>query len=166
MKKKLPARWLLLVPAVFGAFAMAAVACGGDSEAGSDEDYVKAVCQAGSRLEERSADLEAELEQIMADADSETEGLAEVLELTAPLISDFANDLEKANPPADVEEFHEQLVDAFKSIARLTEDGDVEAYLEQSEDAFANFEPPRAIQDRLNAVAANISECGDSDFFD
>ena len=149
---------------MFAGFALAAVACGGDGGPGSDEEYVKAVCQAVNRSVERSAEIEDEIDEIMAGADNEDEALEEVFKLTAKPISDFANDLAKAKPPADMKEFHDQVVDAFKTHAKQLEDGDREA-LVRSAGAFDFLEPPQAIQDRLNAVAANTSECDDSDFF-
>ena len=156
--------WLLLVLAMSAAFGLAAIACSDDDEAGSDEDYVKAVCQATSRFVERSADFDDEVAQIMADADNEAEGRAKVLELTVEPVSDFANDLEKANPPADVKEFHDQVVGDWKALAKAQEDGDLEAYGEAA-DGFTDFEAPQAVRDRLNAVAASNSECADGGFF-
>ena len=43
-------------------------------------------------------------------------------------------------------------------------DGDVEA-LEASVGAFEALDVSESVQNRLNAVAANISDCADGDFF-
>ena len=166
MKNHLRSKRLLLAPTMFALFAFVLAACGGGSASGtgSDEDYVKAVCKAGAKFEERLEDVETEADEIMTDAENVTKALEEMLSLFAEPFADFANDLAKANPPADVKATHDQLVDALKAMGKQLADGDLAA-LEETGEALDQFEPSQAIKDRLELVAAGVSECEGNDFF-
>ncbi len=165
MKILTPTKWLLLIPAMFAAFVLTAVACGGsDGGDGSDEGYVKAVCKAANKFEAALDDAEEDAEETMEDPDNVAKALEEVMKLMSKPFSDFADAMDDANPPADVKDTHDQMVTAIKSMAKQLEDGDLAALEEQS-DALEDFEPSQSIKDRLSAVAADTSECKDSDFF-
>jgi hypothetical protein len=155
-----------MIPAMLATFALVAAACGGGGGGGtgSDEDYVKALCKAFSNFDERTEAAQSDADEIMADTDNVAQALEDVLKLMSEPFSDFADELDKANPPADMKEAHDGLVDTLKVLAKQLEDGDLAA-LEESGDAFASFEPSQDIQDRIEGVAENIPECSDSEIF-
>lgn len=93
-------------------------ACGGDDDPESDEDYVKAVCGALSTFETKQGELSATA------ATANPEDLAEDFE---KLIRDLGNDLGEANPPADVKEAHESVVNALDEAADAVEEGGISA---------------------------------------
>lgn len=160
-------KWLL-VPAALLALVTVAAACGGDDDgggAGTDESYVKGVCQAFEKfnddMDEAFTDLEEKFAEIEDDDDFE-KVMEDAFKALAGPLKDFANDLGKVKPPADVKEYHDELVVAAKAAAEAYEKGDVEL----EEDPFEDIpEPPQDVQDRLQAVAENEPACQGLDVF-
>ena len=131
------------------------VACGGGDDAGSDEDYVKAMCESGDVFT-------AAIGAAMAAAFDDDEQAA--TEAFTEALSDWVDAIDDANPPEDAAEAHDALVDSLKQAVEALEDGDadLETAFDDIDDA---PEPPQAVQDRLAAIAADTPECTDSDFF-
>lgn len=149
--------FLGIAPIALGAALLGA--CGDDDDggsgggSGSDEDYVAAICDASKTLQE---DILASLEDIDLDAPED-----EQLEAILGPFEDFANAVEDANPPSDLEDWHGDVVDAINDMVEQLKDGNLEA-LENSEDPIGD--PPAAAAERLQAIAENNPDCAEADF--
>lgn len=137
-------------------FVAASAACGGGGAAGSDEDYVTAICEATSEL----------TDVMFAAFTSDDEEKAEEAVLNG--YEDFLAALERANPPSDMSDVHEQMVDGLDSaIETLKEEGMGGADAEAAFNALDVIEDPSAeTQERLTKVAASIEGCEGFDLFD
>jgi hypothetical protein len=147
--------FLGIAPFALGAALLGA--CGGDDDdggggGGSDEDYVRAICGATNDFQD---DLVAAFADIDPDA-SEEEGL----EALAEPFEEFANAIEDANPPSDLSDWHDGVVDAINGMVEQIKDGD--ASVLEEDDPLG--EPPADVSERLEAVAADIPECAGSVF--
>ena len=149
--------WLIVGLATLGAFALIAAACGDDDDGGggdgSDEDYVRGLCSAVSSMQ-------ADAQEAFEDFDPQSvDDIEDALETLQDVFGDFVEELEDLNPPADVSEYHDQVVEAFQAQQDLLEDGTLDA-LQQFGD-FDTPNPPQAVSDRLSAVAEDTPECDD-----
>jgi len=138
---------LIAAPVVAGTFLLAG--CGGDG-AGSDEDFVKDLCDA-------STQLESDLDTAIADASSQTDP-EKAIEALVPPLEDFVEAFKDANPPEDLEDWHEtasnQLeteVEEFKEAKSLEE-------LEGFGDSPVP-DPPAEAKSRLRTAAEDVEEC-------
>lgn len=126
-------------------------ACGGDDGGGgSDEDFISAICKAG-------ADFFADLEEV----DTEETDPSKLMESFAEPFDKFANAVEDANPPEDLETWHADAVKSLKDIVAKMEDGDVKALDSLGDSPFP--EPPAGTQERLNAIAEDNEDCQEAD---
>ena len=135
------------------------MACGGDSE-GSDEDWVAAVCKGFENFAANIEDAQEEAANLDPGGDVEEEAA----KLLADPIAQLAKDIDKANPPADLKQSHDQLVSALETAAAALKDGNF-GILDEIGDTLGNFEPPQAIRDRISAVAENTASCSDIGIF-
>jgi len=149
-----------------GTVALAAVAlvfaaCGGDDDgnggggtaSGNDKDYVAAICKAQLGFFE---DLEKAVKESTGD---ETE--AQVVEILAPALDRWVAAIRNARPPADVRDYHNEVVRvAADAVNRIKQTRSVDALdtLDSIPDA------PAAVRDRLNAVAKENADCREADF--
>jgi len=80
-------------------------------------------------------------------------------------VREFLDVIDGINPPADIEDFHDQLVGTANALLDAVESGDagVESALEELEEL---TEPSQEIQDRFEAIAAETEECADANFFE
>jgi hypothetical protein len=121
-----------------------AAACGDDDDglpsatgpAGSDEDYLRAVCIGTSKFSN------ALLSKTSA-------------EEIAAVVRDFADEMKALNPPADLEEYNTQFVAYLE--AALEEPTSLVTT--------APPEPPADARRRLAALEPTIPECKDPTFF-
>jgi hypothetical protein len=158
MTKRL--RWMALTAVAALALPLA-LACGDDDDggggggggSGSDEDYVAAICAAQVRFQEAGEDLEDEL----ADVETEEDAVDIILEPLRDLVSDF----EDANPPDDAAEYHETVVAFFQSMVDTLDEEKSIAALEELEEL---PEPPADISARLDEAAAENQDCIDAGF--
>lgn len=130
-------------------------ACGGGSSEASDEGYVKAICESNDVLEEV---IGAAIAAAFAgDEEPDTDEMASAFEK-------WLDALEDANPPSDMEQYHDALVDGVREAvdALKSGDGDFESIFDGIEEP---EEPPQEILDRLNAAAETVSECEDMELF-
>lgn len=152
---------LLLVVGVFAA----ACGGGGGGGAGTDESYVKAMCEAFRKFEEDSDKALGDLEETFADIEDDEDFekvLEEAFKAFARPVENLASDAAKIKPPADVKEYHDQTVAALRTAAEGFEEGNFDL----DQDPFEALpEPPQAVQDRLQAVAENESACEGLDIF-
>lgn len=162
--------WLPLLVGIPALLALVFAACGGDDDddggnggdsssggsvaTGSDEKYVADICKAASQFFE-------DLQKITQDAASSgSVDESELMKKFQKPFENFASNLEKAKPPKDLQDWHAQAVKQIKSYSEAIKKGDTEA-LENSEDVFP--EPPQAVTDRLEKVAASNKDCQEAD---
>lgn len=164
--------------------ALLSAACGGsDSGPGSDEDYVRGLCgalaSAGETFdsfEDADFDDEEFVEQLGLSAD-DLEGmefdemftvlLTAMFEILGPVMQDLADDLGDLNPPADAKAVHDEAVAAIEEFAKLFNEDELD-FSTLGDDTFSDVgdvEFPAEIEERLRAVAENISECDELDLF-
>ena len=131
-------------------------ACSSGGGDGSDEDYVKAICESNEIFDEVIAAAFAAAFSDDAEEPDEDE-----------LISTFerwADALDDANPPADMASYHNALVDGLREAIDAARDGETD-----SENMFDDLddlaEPPAEIQERLAGVATGVSECEGQELF-
>jgi hypothetical protein len=75
----------------------------------------------------------------------------------------WADALDDANPPADAADAHNALVDTLKEGIEDLKNGDADI-----DSMFGDEdtpEPPQAVQDRLNAAAADVEACEGTELF-
>lgn len=158
MPLQLPSRrWLsisVLAIVALGAFALSACG-GGDDDGGggnaaSDEQYVRGVCDA-------LASFQDELTKISDAEPNSVDDLQKLMNSLADAIENVADDLDNINPPADVADSHNAIVQLFRDAVEPLREGDLEA-LSALEPGNA-FDPPADVQARLNAAAQNVEEC-------
>ncbi len=114
---------------------------------GSDEEYVQQVCDSITGFVEAQEELAMEADP----ADEEA-----MVEESMSLLEDFADELDDANPPADVDEAHNQMVEGMRDIIELVEDEGPEALMTAQ---LPPMELDDDVQDRLYGVAEGIPEC-------
>ncbi len=141
--------------AVLPAFAGLA-ACGGDgSGGGSEEEYVRQLCTAFGTFDRT-------LNELINNSDAAEDGSATVEQRYKEAFLRLVEDLEKANPPSSVREYHEVLTAEVRRVAEAIERGDLEsAFADESQ----SVELPRGTNDRLREVARNVEECQGVGFF-
>jgi hypothetical protein len=150
---------LAVIPALLVAGSVAFVACGGDDDDdgggggggnGSDEEYVRDLCNALGSFSDEFGELSGNLDP------SNVEELEDLMDDAAEVIGNVVEDLEDANPPADAAEFNESFVTTFSEFRDALEDGDFESILTFSP---PEYELPQDVEDRLSAVAEETDEC-------
>jgi hypothetical protein len=152
---------LAVIPALLLVGSLALVACGDDDDGGggngSDESYLRALCNSMSTFQ-------ADFEELAADFDpSSTSDLEDFMSEAADVVAQVVDDLEDANPPADVEEVHQSFIDLFSQFRDALEEGDFGS-LENFEEPDIDVDP--AVEDRLDGVAQGIDECQDLGLFE
>lgn len=131
-------------------------ACGGGSGDGSDEDYVKAICESNDILEEV-------IGEAMAAAFSGDDPDEDSLDGIVSAFEEWVEAIDDANPPADAADAHNALVDSLKDAVDDLKNGDADLDTMFGDDDTP--EPPQAVQDRLNEVAAGVEACDGTDLF-
>lgn len=131
-------------------------ACGGGSGDGNDEDYVKSICEANDILDEV-------IGEAMAAAFSGDEPDEDALDGIVSAFEKWLDALEDANPPADAADAHNAIVDSLKDGIDDLKSGDADIDTMFGDDDTP--EPPQAVQDRLNEVAAGVEACDGTELF-
>ena len=130
-------------------------ACSSGGGDGSDEDYVRAVCESGEVLDEALGAM------ISAALSSDENEAGEVM---ANALEPWLNAIDAANPPSDAADAHNELVDVLREYIDGLRSGEISI-----EDDFGPLDnapdPPQAAQDRLAAVAADTPACDGREFF-
>jgi uncharacterized membrane protein len=154
----------ILLACVLGAVVMAGCGGGGgDGGALSKEDYEAAMQSLQTDLE-ASAD---ELQQAFSDP-SDIDAMSDGLSQTADLMSDASQSLDEIEPPEDVAEAHQAMVDQSASAAdRLTEFADTVANasladLQDTLSEFQNFEEFGALEQAVKDIEAAGYDIGGS----
>lgn len=128
-------------------------ACGGGDERVSDAEYVASMCSATEEFVVTFLAI-----AFLSDED-------EIEDRFVEGVREFLDVIDGINPPADIEDFHDQLVGTANALLDAVESGDagVESALEELEEL---TEPSQEIQDRFEAIAAETEECADANFFE
>lgn len=165
-------RWLTAVMASFALLLLAA--CGDDDDdgngddtsdqsgdedrsdasTGDEEEYVADLCAAFLEFQDSIVTIATDPEN--ADATDE-----EGLELTREPFETLLQAMEDADPPGDIEEFHDGVVDTFRETLDRIEDGDTSVF---DEAPGAIPAPPQALQQKYAAIAAENSTCQQANF--
>lgn len=145
----LRASTLLITASV--AFAMMLAACGDDDDdgagAGTDEQYVAAVCKAELKLKNAVAEVTKDPSKLKNSTDAFNA-------LIAPY-EQFINDLKAVKGPSDVLDYHSGVVELLSdNLATAKKSKDVKAL-----SAGTSPKASQAIQDRLNKAAASNADC-------
>lgn len=140
-----------------GAAAFGLAACGGDDGGGggtgSDEQYVGAICSALLTFQD-------DLAKVVAGAKGD-ETDEEAAKLIVEPLEKYLSNLKKAKPPADVKEYHNDVVaKTTDAVKKIKEDKNLDAFNEIQD----SKEPPQKIKDRLNAAAEKNEDCVKADF--
>ena len=146
--KLLKSKFLTLSIVAMAAFALIAAACGGDDDddiqTGSEEDYVKAACEAQNEFTEAVFAAALELGEDASDDD--------IIDALKDPVKDLRDAMKDARPPEDLVEYHRALIAAADDMVDAIEDGDQDALdnLDSADDELSQEEV-----DRLNAIAAD-----------
>ncbi len=134
-------------------------ACGGGDGDGSDEDYVKSICEANLLLEDVIGIL---FQSAFGGEEPDQEALDELVEG----FEKWVDALDDANPPADAAEAHDALIDVIRQGLDELKSGDADletlSLFGDDEDL---PEPPQAVRTRLNEAAAGVEVCEGSELF-
>lgn len=101
----------LLLAAAF--IAPLAIACGGGDDTGSDEDYVKAFCEAKRAFSEA---LPAAIKAVNDSGGKDPGRIARPYE-------DLADAFDDMDPPEDLKDWHDNATDRLKDRAKAIKDG-------------------------------------------
>lgn len=142
-------------------------ACGGDGLAPpptagptptrapvSDQDrgYALAVCNAfGSYLSAFNEETRQD-PQLFSDQ-------AKLLRVAAPILDRFAKDMDRANAPKDMENFHDHVVERVKAMAKKAKDGSVVSTAELADFTKDAPLPPATVRERMAEAAATQQRC-------
>lgn len=153
--------------ALVGLVVFVAAACSGDgaaatptqgptptraAAAGSDREYAKAICSAFDRYLTAFGSATRADPQLFADQ-------TKLLRVAAPILDTFNRDLQKANPPKDMANFHSALVEKVGIIAKKAKSGQVISTQELGNVSKGAPLPPVTVRARLAEAAAGIPEC-------
>ena len=157
------------VTAFGGMFAATAVlvaaACGGGDDdggggssrgTGSDERYVSDVCKAGKQFQES---FFAALASVGSSQDPN-----KVAEALAKPLEDFAKSFDRANPPSDLKDWHEQTAKQLNDAVKQFKESDNIDDLESAFDEDLISSPPAGASERLQAIAESNSDCQEAGF--
>lgn len=149
--------WAGILPVALGATFFAA--CGDDDDGGSggtgnDENYVSSICKAGLDFSKAIEKIFTDPE-MLADEDKAMDKLADAFE-------DFSNAFAKANPPADLKDWHSDASKQLKDGVQQIKDGDLEGGIFAGDTPFP--EPPAGAAERLEKIAETNEDCQEADF--
>jgi len=128
-------------------------ACGDDDSGGSsggtgsDETYVAQICAASLKFNKA---LDAATKDMKPTDLASADAIAKIF---AGPFDEYLKALAKANPPKDVKPYHDEVVKVFK---------DAQGKLKSDPNALESInppDPPQAVKDRLDKVAASNKDC-------
>ena len=129
---------------------------GGSANASdADKTYAKQLCTS----------LNSYLDTFLQEASKDSSLLTDetkLLKIAGPAISGLGNDLQKVTPPADVKEYHDQLVGKAKEVSQKVQSGQISSIADIANVTTGVKAPPKAIRDRLQAAANDTKECQQS----
>jgi hypothetical protein len=117
-----------------------------------DVNYVRGLCRAINSYVSRMENATEDDPTLFADQ-------PRLLEVAAPILRDFYDDLDDADPPGDLDEFHDALKNRIRQISRDAEDGRLSAVEELSRFSEGVPNPPEQIQARMVGASEVLPEC-------
>lgn len=134
---------------------------GGSVATGSDEQYVKDVCNAGTKLMKTLQKVEAS-----PTPSDPVKGAQQVFAALADPLDQFAKDLAKAKPPKDLADWHAETVKRLQATVKALKSND----FQNASNIFSDIadpmpDMPQGAQDRLDKIAQSTSECKDFNAF-
>lgn len=123
---------------------------------GKEEEYIRTICTA-------FGDFGDSLNSILTDPDNQNASEDEALELFEEPFADLLDAIDDADPPGDIDEFHEALVNTLEDSLEGIRDGDVEALQQISEVDIPT--PSAEIEAKYSALADDIPECAEANVF-
>jgi hypothetical protein len=117
-----------------------------------DVNYVRGLCRAINRYVSR-------LENATQNDPALFNDQARLLQVAAPILQDFQNDLDDAKPPSDLNRFHSALVSRVRQIARDARAGRLSAVgdLQKFSDGVPN--QPEQVKARMAGASEVLPEC-------
>jgi hypothetical protein len=85
--------------------------------------------------------------------------LPRLLRIAAPILNQFREDLEDADPPDDLKRFHDSLVNRVRRIARDADEGQLSAADELSRFAEDIPNQPEQVRARMEGASGVLPEC-------
>ncbi len=167
---------LVLIAALLLAFGAIAAACGGDGDGGGGEltleEYFQRVEELDTALQAGEAALDEQMEEDLASVTDEQDALDLVIDgFEAQLgnFEDFVDDLDRLDPPAEVEDAHNEAVAAQRDFLALF--GDILGQLGDSDsfdavDALFGTDEFAAAEERATQSCLAVEQIGVSNGFD
>ena len=142
-------------------------ACGGDDDSGSnsspgsDEQYVKTICKAASQF---GKDIDKKMSGPTPDNFEDIFSL--LFKAIVEPLQDFAKAFKKAQPPADLVDWHRTASKQLDDAAKAAKAGNFD---DPALEGLSNSpipSLPAGAEERLRKVAENTPECKDANVFD
>ena len=137
-----PRLFILLFVAGLLALGILAIACGDDGEELTLEEYFREVESLSDEADERVEPLVEALNQEFDSEAEQIEATRDYFNASIPILRDFGDSLDEVDPPAEVENPHEE---AVAGIAELVE------FLQDFTDRFADVESTSDLEELLDA---------------
>ena len=125
-------------------------ACFGGDGTGSDESFVRALCEA-------QTELSAGVDEAVTAAGGQTDP-QKTIDLLIPPLEAYVDAFRDADPPEDLKEWHDASADQIEAAVERFKDERTLASLEGFEDSPVP-DPPTAAKARLRAAAADVEQC-------
>lgn len=125
-------------------------ACFGGGGSGSDESFVRALCEAQTELSDG-------VDEAVAAAGSQTDP-QKTIDLLIPPLEDYVEAFKDADPPDDLKDWHEASGEQIEGAVEKFKEERTLASLEGFEDSPVP-DPPAAAKARLRAAAVEVEEC-------
>ena len=145
------------VLSIFVATSGLLAACGGGGD-GNDEDYVTAICESRTILDDV-------FDIIFTAAFSDEEPDQETLDKLVEGFEKWIDALDDANPPPDAADAHDAAIDSMRELIDSLKRGDEGIKSLFDDDDSATLDPPQAVKNRLRNVAAGVEADDDADLF-
>lgn len=133
-------------------------ACSSGGGDGNDEDYVTAICESSTILEDV-------FEIIFTAAFSGEEPDEETLDELVEGFEEWIDALDDANPPADAADAHDAAIESMREVIDSLKSGDDGLESLFGDDDSVTLDPPPAVTNRLQRVADGIEACDDIALF-
>lgn len=130
----------------------AAVASGAATPTEADKLYARQLCTSLNTYMQQFLQAAAKDPALLTDE-------KKLLLLAGPAIASLSQDLQKATPPADMADYHNQLIAKAKEVSAKVETGQITKVADISNVTAGVKAPPKAVQDRLQAAITQTAEC-------
>lgn len=122
-----------------------------------DVAYMKAVCTAANDS------LDPVIEKVSKDPSLLTDQ-KKLIDAMTPALSDLSGKLDKIDPPNDLQEYHDQLIQRFNDVIAKAKAGQVQSVVDIA-NASGGIEPSPELKMRLENAASQAPECKESLLF-